>query len=320
MSVAMTLRIADRWLWDFWTVTLGRDVHAFYLQAGRELGDAELRHWNVTIGHAVSSDLERWEILPDALAPGAPGTFDDRSTWTGSIIAHDGVWKMLYTGTSSLEDGLVQRVGLATSTDLTTWARHPESVFEADPRWYELLDRDVWHDQAWRDPWLFRVTGDDAVHAYVTARANDGDPRGRGVIGHARSHDLVHWEVLPPVTEPMGFGQMEVPQLVEAGGRFHLLFSSDPGTRSEALGLLGSGTYCLSGPTPFGPFDPATLHELDAGPDHVTYAGRVVPHRDAQWFLAWIGYQNGGTFLGELARPRAVAVGSDGTLTLGRPR
>ena len=63
-----------------------------------------------------------------------------------------------------------------------------------------------------------RVPGDEAAYAYVTARANDGDPEGRGVIGHARSHDLVHWEVLPPVTEPMGFGQMEVPQLVEAGG------------------------------------------------------------------------------------------------------
>jgi beta-fructofuranosidase len=219
-----------------------------------------------------------------------------------------------------VEDGLVQRVGLATSADLSTWSRHPEPVFDADPRWYELLDRDAWHDQAWRDPWLFHVAGDDAVHAYVTARANDGDPEGRGVIGHARSRDLVQWEVLPPVTEPMGFGQMEVPQLVEAGGRFHLLFSSDPGTRSDALGLLGSGTYCLSGPTPFGPFDPATLHELDAGPHHVTYAGRVVPHRDAQWFLAWIGYQDGETFLGELAPPRAVAVDSDGALTLEQPR
>ncbi|MDX6717569.1 MAG: hypothetical protein QOH30_4127 [Baekduia sp.] len=67
-------------------------------------------------------------------------------------------------------------------------------------------------------------------------------------------------------------------------------------------------------------FEPATLHELDAGPHHVTYAGRVVPHRDARWFLAWIGYQDGETFLGELAPPRAVAVDSDCTLTLEQPR
>ncbi|WP_217924180.1 hypothetical protein [Miltoncostaea oceani] len=316
----MTLRLPDRWIWDFWTVDEGARIHVFYLQAPRSLGDPDLRHWNVTIGHATSPDLRRWEIQPDALAPGAPGTFDDRSTWTGSIIRAGGAWAMLYTGTSSAEDGLVQRVGLATSDDLTTWTRHPGPVLEADPRWYELLDRDAWHDQAWRDPWLFRVDGDDAVHAYVTARARDGDPRGRGVVGHARSRDLVTWEVLPPVTAPMGFGQMEVPQLVAAGDRWHLLFSSDPGTRTDALGLRGSGTYGLSGPTPFGPFDPATLTELDAGADHVTYAGRVVPHGGGMSFLAWVGYRDGVTFAGELAEPRPVVAGADGTLTIGAPR
>ena len=41
--------------------------------------------------------------------------------------------------------------------------------------------------------------------------------------------------------------------------------------------------------TPFGPFDPATLHELDAGPHPVTYAGRVVPHGGARWFVAGFG-------------------------------
>lgn len=312
----MTLRLDDRWLWDFWTVTTGDDVHAFYLQAPRSLENPDLRHWSVSIGHAVTSDLERWEILPDALAPGQPGSFDDRSTWTGSIVDDDGRWRMLYTGTSAAEGGLVQRVCLATSDDLTSWDRHPEPVFEADPRWYERLSVDIWHDEAWRDPWLFRVPGDDAVHAYVTARARDGDPIGRGVIGHARSEDFVRWEVLPPVTEPMGFGQMEVPQLVEAGGCFHLLFCSDPTTRSDSLGLLGSGTYSLSAPTPFGPFEPSSLRELDAGPTTTTYAGRIVPHRDRLWFMAWIGAQDGTDFAGELAAPRATTVDGDGFLTV----
>jgi beta-fructofuranosidase len=314
----MTLRLADRWLWDFWTVEDGPDLHAFYLQAPKAIGDPDLRHWNVTIGHAVTSDLRRWEILPDALAPGLPGAFDDRSTWTGSVVAHQGRWHMLYTGTSSAEDGLVQRVGLATSDDLVNWTKHPGPVLEADARWYEGLDRDAWHDHAWRDPWVFRVPGDDAVHAYVTARVPEGDPRGRGVVGHARSYDLVRWEVLPPVTAPMGFGQMEVPQVVEAGARSHLLFSSDPGTRTAALGLRGAGTYSLSGPTPLGPFAPETLRELDAGEGCVTYAGRVVAHGDATWFLAWIGDRDGGGFVGELAEPRPVSVDADGHLVLGR--
>jgi hypothetical protein len=68
------------------------------------------------------------------------------------------------------------------------------------------------------------------------------------------------------------------------------------------------------------PRDQGDAPALDAGPHHVTYAGRVVPHRDARWFLAWIGYQDSETFLGELAPPRAVAVDSDGTPTLEQAR
>ncbi|MEZ5080393.1 MAG: hypothetical protein R2878_07030 [Thermoleophilia bacterium] len=62
----MTLALDDRWLWDFWTAQDGGRLHVFYLQAQKSLGDPDLRHWNVSIGHAVSADMERWEILPDA--------------------------------------------------------------------------------------------------------------------------------------------------------------------------------------------------------------------------------------------------------------
>ena len=229
----MTLVLADNWLWDFWLVGDGTDYHVFYLQAPRSLGDPNLRHWNVTIGHAVSTDLEHWHVLPDAFAPATSDSWDDLTTWTGSIVRHDERWHLLYTGTSKRERGLVQRIGLATSDDLTSWTRHPDGpVLEADPRWYEQLDAGVWHDQAWRDPWVFHDAADDHFHAYVTARATSGDARSRGVIGHARSGDLVSWEVLPPLTEPFGFGQLEVPQLIEAGDRHYLLFSSDRHTQS----------------------------------------------------------------------------------------
>ena len=62
----MTLRLPDKWVWDFWLVRDGRDYHAFYLQAPRSLGDPELRHLNASIGHATSKDLRHWRILPDA--------------------------------------------------------------------------------------------------------------------------------------------------------------------------------------------------------------------------------------------------------------
>lgn len=302
----MTLSLPDKWLWDFWTVVDGDDLHVFYLQADRALGNPDLRHFAVSIGHAITTDLHRWSLLPDALAPSPTPAWDDMSTWTGSIVRHDGVWQMLYTGTSRAEDGLVQRIGRATSADLVHWERGDGPVLEADPRWYELLDRDSWFDQAWRDPWVFESPEDGRFHAYVTARAAEGPARGRGVIGHAVSDDLRTWQVLPPVTRPMGFGQMEVPQLVAIDDRWYLLFSSDPSTRLPDCGVHGTGTYTLSADSPFGPFDVDTLHVLEANEGDAPYAGKIVAFGGALHFLGWEGALGGGPFRGSLSAPRTV--------------
>ena len=83
----MTLRLPDKWVWDFWLVRDGKDYHAFYLQAPRSLGDPELRHLNASIGHAISKDLRYWHVLPDALNAGrrGPGTIapSGPGVWSG---------------------------------------------------------------------------------------------------------------------------------------------------------------------------------------------------------------------------------------------
>ena len=132
----MTLYLPDKWVWDFWFAQDGANTHVFYLQALRALDDPDLRHWNVTIGHAVSEDLVNWEILPDAFAPSASPAWDDYTTWTGSIIQHEGLWCLFYTGSSRADDGKIQRIGLATSSDLLTWQKHPQNpLIEADATW-----------------------------------------------------------------------------------------------------------------------------------------------------------------------------------------
>ena len=48
----------------------------------------------------------------------------------------------------------------------------------------------------------------------VTARSRSGAAGQRGVLGHARSADLVRWQVQPPLTQPdTGFWHLEVPQV-----------------------------------------------------------------------------------------------------------
>ena len=126
---------------------------------------------------------------------------------------------MFYTGTTQTPDGpLIQQVGLATSTDLLHWVKDERNpLVRADPRWYETLGGQApWADEHWRDPFVFADPDGDGWHLLITARANTGPLDDRGVIGHARSSDLLNWEVQPPLSDPgAGFGQLEVFQVVE---------------------------------------------------------------------------------------------------------
>jgi beta-fructofuranosidase len=92
------LRLADAWTWDFWLADDARSYHLYFLQAPRQIGDPDKRHWNVRIGHAVSPDLADWTVVPDAIAPADGRAFDDSATWTGSVVrGRDGTWFMFYT-------------------------------------------------------------------------------------------------------------------------------------------------------------------------------------------------------------------------------
>jgi beta-fructofuranosidase len=309
----VALRLTDKWVWDFWLAHDGARHHIFFLQAPRALGDPELRHRNATIGHAVSGDLTNWEVLPDALHPGPAGAWDDLATWTGSVIAHEDRWFMLYTGVSTAEAGLVQRIGLATSEDLIHWEKHPGNpVLEADARWYELLDLTRWRDQSWRDPWLFRADEDDHFHALITARVSTGPSDGAGVVAHARSRDLIEWEILRPITSPGEMAQAEVPQLVALDGGYRLLISclaeDHSQMRRERLGAPGqTGTFAYTASSPFGPFVAPTRPLL--GDDSLLgagYAGKLVELEPGD--LRFLCFMPGSEedFVGELSDPLPV--------------
>ena len=318
-ELAMTLFLDDCWIWDFWLATDADEHHVFYLKAPKSIGDPEERHWNVSIGHAVSTDLHDWTVVDDVIAPSSVASWDDKSTWTGSVIKHGGRWVMLYTGTSHADDGRVQRVGMLTSDDLHCWERLPEPVLTADPEHHEILDLDMWHDQAWRDPWMYDDPTDGHVHVLVTARANHGDRYDRGVIGHARSRDLVTWEMLPSIATPSGFGQLEVPQLVALDDRWYLLFASDLETQSEQRRSTGpgTGTYYLVGDAPYGPFSMLGDGVLEADRIGTTYAGKIHHTADgAPCFMAWHRYERDGSFTGYLTAPRRIEVAADGTLAV----
>ena len=299
----MSFDLDGEYVWDFWLAydEHGRH-HLFFLHAPRSLGDPDLRHRNARVGHAVSHDLVDWKRMTDPLSQ--PAAFDDLAQWTGCTVRGPDAWWLFTTGLAQPDGGLVQRVGVATSTDLGSWTRD-DLVVSADTAWYQTLGAG-WPEEHWRDPWVVR--GDDRWHMYVTAK-DVGGGQGSGVVGHATSHDLRSWEVHPPLSRPTGrFEWLEVIQVVQVDGRWVLLFSclSDqmPGAEPGA-----GGVWSVPVGGPGSPVDVASAVRLT---DERWYVGKVVHHREAAYFMAFRNQDADGQFVGGLIDPVPVTWRPDG--------
>jgi len=310
------LRLPDAWAWDFWLADNGHEYHLFFLRASRALRDPDRRHHRAGVGHAVSTDLRSWTLLPDALAAGDAPAFDDLATWTGSVPrAPDGVWHMFSTGASGAGGARRQRIGLATSGGLVQWEKQRDfPLIAADSRWYERLGDTDWPGATWRDPWVFPDPGGDGWHMLITARANHGPVDDRGVIGHARSCDLVHWEAQRPLSSPgAGFGQLEVPQVEEVDGRVVLLFSCLRGqlSASRRRNAGTGGVWAAVSDSLLGPYDVAQARPVT---DDSLYSGRLV--RDRNGDVVMLAFHNQGAhgFVGTIGDPIPVRWSTGGWL------
>ncbi len=316
------LTLGTKWVWDFWLAETDTEYHVFFLQAPREV-EAELRHWNTSVGHAVSADLTTWQVVGDALTPSTVPAFDDLAVWTGSVVCgDDGTWRMFYTGLSRVDDGQVQRIGVATSTDLHSWTkRGPEPVLTSDGRWYEQF-ADSGRPEAWRDPWVIRDPGGDGWHMLITAAVPVGPGQAelgqQGVLGHARSTDLTSWEVQSPLSAPgSGFSQLEVAQLVLVEEEPVLLFNCLGPELSAARQEAGEagGVWVVRPDSLLGPYEVTKATRLT---DESLYVGKLVQRRDGQWvLLAFVNQDADGAFVGSISDPVPVVlpVGSGPLLT-----
>ncbi|WP_051733071.1 glycoside hydrolase family 68 protein [Kitasatospora phosalacinea] len=304
--------LPDSWVWDFWFADDGEQYHLFFLYASRALHDPEARHYRASIGHAVSTDLTHWTRVQDALVRADAPAFDDLATWTGSVVRHpDGTWFLFYTGSTRAPGGKnIQRIGYATSHDLMTWHKSDTPPLGADPRWYETLQQQQWHDEAFRDPWVFADPAGDGWHMLITARAPHGPAFERGVVGHAVSADLRHWEVRPPLSAPVarGFGQLEVTQTEIVDGRPVLLFSCLAEHASDSRRATGTrgGIWAAPAQSLLGPFDIDAAEQVT---DDRFYSGKLIRRRsDDRWIL--MAFHHTGPddgFVGSISDPMPVA-------------
>lgn len=316
----MVLRLDDKWLWDSWYVHDDARWHAFFLQAPRSIEEPELRHWNVSQGHAVSEDLVNWTHLGTCFGPAERGAWDDYTTWTGSVVqGPDGHWHLFYTGTCHAEDGLIQRIGHATSDDLHGWKRVGDGLcLDISGDDYEQFRPGFWHDRAMRDPWVMRDPEGDGWLMYFTARASGvTEPNAGGAIGLATSPDLANWTLRPPVFRG-GFGQLEVPQVFEHDGRWYCLFctAAQHFSAAQAQATPGgpvSGSHYLIGEGPRGPWSVAPGPFLDGSLPCRRYASRILDTGQGLRIIGFIDRPEG-EFVGEISDPDPVNVEPDGLL------
>ncbi|CAB4718349.1 MAG: glycosyl hydrolase family 32 [Actinobacteria bacterium] len=312
----MTLTLEETWVWDLWLAPekVDGDWHIFFLQAPRSLINPDLRHANATVGHATSPDLINWQYVGTALEPSAHGAWDDRAIWTGSIIKSDaGVWHMFYTGTNkSKENGFVQRIGVATSTDLMSWDKKEGFVTEADARWYEKAaqvmeekqeGQSSWYEEAWRDPWVFKEASTGEWVMLITARSNTGSYDARGTIGVARSKDLLQWQVCEPLKVESEFGHYEVPQLMHStDSELVISFCLAANNHAATRVARGERTWTGNGIMRASTFDGVWKVENEPFLEEPHYAARIIHDEERLLAIAWLNFV-GADFQGYIDNP-----------------
>ena len=320
----MVIALEKQWIWDSWYAHDGQRHHGYFLKADKSLIDPDLRHFNVSQGHAVSDDLVNWTHLGTCFAPAAVPAWDDYTTWTGSVLqSPDGVWHLFYTGSTRAEQGLYQRIGHATSTDLHSWVRVGDGLCldltGPVAASYEAAHAiGYWHDRAMRDPWVMPDPDGPGYLMYFTARAPGiAEPNGGGAIGFATSPDLQTWTLHPPVFIG-GMGQLEVPQVFAVGAKWYCLFCTSSFQWSDAYRAFNSqspvtGTHYLMADSPRGPWAMAPGPFLDGSLPCRRYAARIVETPDG---LRILGFAHGetGRFGGYVMDPDPVTLDQYGLL------
>lgn len=215
-------------------------------------------------GHARSPDLAHWEHCPIAIMP-TPGGYDGAGCWSGSVVIHDGVPTMMYSGVAdmtlwSIDDDIPpsdrQRIPqgyyheflleidqetqcIATSSDnLQTWDKHAANpVLPAIPAGLDLI--------GFRDPFIWNE--DDGRWYMLLGSGIKGQG---GVALLYRSPDLIEWEYLNPlyIGDPAESGiNWECPNFLDLGAR-HMLVVSPHGRPVYWLGDYVDHQFRPDGP------------------------------------------------------------------------
>lgn len=250
--------------------------HLFY-QYNPESSQWGPMHW----GHAVSTDLIKWEHLPIALKPDQE--YDMDGCFSGTAIEHEGQHVLMYTGhvhpAEKDRSEAVQVQCLAIGDGVQYRKNHANPVIGKNQLPSDCLIQDF------RDPKIWKKGA--SWYCLVAAR---------GISGFGRlllftSLDLLNWQYIGVTLEHFGnLGDMwECPDYFRVNNQDVLIWSAMSLPRQKmqfknrdsvvySLGSLDIDTGRFTGNAP---------RELDSGPDF--YASQTVATPDGRIVLiAWM--------------------------------
>jgi beta-fructofuranosidase len=258
--------------------------------------------------HLRSTDLVRWEELPEALVPGGDGDPDRDGVWTGSVLRATDELHVFYTG-HTLAGDIPQSICHATSADGVVWYKDSGNPLL-------VADRDRFEGKDWRDPFVFWNEGEGRYWMLLSSRSVSHPAVSRGVVALCTSDDLASWSHAEVLYEAFLTHCPECPEIFRLGEKWVMAYSRFTDRR---------GTVYRFADDPRGPW-----HSFDAerpdGPNW--YAAKsLTDDRGRRIAFGWIPDRNPAPsadtghwlWAGDLAIPRQLELDNRGQLGLHPP-
>ncbi len=218
---------------DFALVKVGRYYHVLYIKGPFWLSNPDTHA--KSFGHAATADGLTWTNLADPFAVNPDSDWDDAHIWAPSIVFNpqNNRYYMFYTGVTQGPDGHEERIGLATSPNLSSWQRAPLNgcegktspgcLWEPDFDWCAWSEPGPWTKQC-RDPYVY--WDEQANCCYMVYSTVPASYQWAMVLGLARSDDLLHWTDCGPISCSLG-NIAESATMIRTDGLVHLFWTSN---------------------------------------------------------------------------------------------
>lgn len=236
----------DDWiLGDTWGLVADGKFHGIHIKWSNQ---------ETPLGHIVSSDLLHYEFVDDVFHPLPEDKYpqDCLMKYTGcAITGKDKKHYIYYTMRNKNAD---EKIAVAFSDDMKDFVLYDKNpVLEPDENIFYTKGPRI----DCRDMIVVYYEKEDVYYGYFAAMADIGYDCPCGVIGVAKSKDLLNWREQKIAYKPPFMGVMEVPDVFEIDGKWYLIMLS--GNNYGAKGIsededIVCFTYYAVSDSPEGPF------------------------------------------------------------------